>query len=87
MELNKLKALAEAAETEASKEYQRELKTVRASLAKIEKGLEKHVAKQAKRPTDWGLHGDMAHMAKQLKGVADFLNGTGEHAKDSPSKK
>ena len=58
--------------TDAAKAYQERLKKVREHLARIDAGLENHVA--ASKKLHWGHVGDLGYLDEQLKEVARFIN-------------
>ena len=64
----------------ADEVYSEKHTAVKGLLIKLDNLLDAHYQQQAKRPSDWGYVGDLAHVEERLKEVVGFLQPVGEVA-------
>ncbi len=67
----------------ANEVYEEKQTAVAQLLVELGSLAEAHWQQQAKRPSDWGYVGDLAHVEERLKEVIGFLRPGGEGDDDS----
>jgi hypothetical protein len=65
----------------ADESYQAKLTEIKATMRKIEAGLDKHSKRQTGKPLNWGFVGDLFYILEELTEMSDFVNQTGEFEK------